>query len=138
MKKTRGPVTYTELRNDEVMKDIEGYPFYFVTNQGRILSTKPLGKNYQTVTPSRLREVTLSYGSEKYYYCNIYNENGVRVSLRVHRVVYQHFNSKGEQLKEGYVVDHIDENKLNNHIDNLQQITQKQNLAKHHKLKKSL
>lgn len=138
MKKTRGPVTYTELRNDEVMKDIEGYPFYFVTNQGRILSTKPLGKNYQTVTPSRLREVTLSYGSERYYYANIYNENGVRASLRVHRVVYQHFNSKGEQLKEGYVVDHIDENKLNNHIDNLQQITQKQNLAKHHKLKKSL
>ena len=133
MKKTRGKVTYTQLQNGEQMKPIEGYPDYFVTTFGRILSVRPMGA---ATEKSGLREITLSFGGEKYYYCNIYNDKGVRCSLRVHRLVYQHWNTIGDSLKEGFVIDHIDENKLNNNINNLQQITISENSLKHHKFKK--
>jgi hypothetical protein len=136
MKRKRGPVTYTELQKNEVMKEIEGFPEYYITNQGRVLSDRPLGRRSQK--PTKLREVALSYGSERYYYANIYNENGVRASLRVHRVVFQHFNPNGEPLKEGYVIDHINHDKLDNHIDNLRQITQSENSKHYHNNKKSL
>lgn len=134
MKKTRGKVTYTQLQNGEQMKPIEGYPDYFVTTFGRILSVRPIGRGNKKTA---LREITLSFGGEKYYYCNIFNDKSVRCSLRVHRLVYQYWNKIGDSLKEGFVVDHIDENKLNNHIDNLQQITQSDNLIKHHRTKRN-
>lgn len=43
----------------------------------------------------------------------------------VHRIVYELF--KGE-IPEGYVVDHIDTNVRNNHIDNLHACSQSENL----------
>lgn len=138
MKKTRGPVKYTELQKNEIMEEIQGYPDYYITNFGRLLSLKRLGNISGTnFKPPRLREVTLSYGSEKYFYANIYNEYGIRMSLRVHRLVYQYFNPKKEGLKEGYVIDHIDHNKLNNHIDNLRQITWSENSLHFQKYKRA-
>lgn len=47
--------------------------------------------------------------------------------LKVHLIVYAWFHGS---LDPNLVVDHIDENKLNNHIDNLQQITFRENLLK--------
>lgn len=43
----------------------------------------------------------------------------------VHRIVYELF--KGE-IPEGYVVDHIDTNTKNNHVDNLRACSQSENL----------
>lgn len=139
MKKTRGPVTYTELQENEIMLEIDGYPGYYITNIGRVLSTRLIGrKPYSNQTiGTKLREVTLSFGTEKYKYANIYNEHGIRMSLRVHRLVFQYFNKDKESLKEGFVVDHIDHNKINNHIDNLRQITHSENTLHYHKFKKS-
>ena len=133
MRKTRSKVIYTSLRENEVMKEIEGYPLCYITNQGRVLSTKPLGSSK---TQSDLREVVLSFGNQRYYYANIYNENNIRVSIRVHRLVYQYFNGIGDTLKEGFVVDHIDHDKLNNHSWNLRQITQSENQLHYHRNKK--
>lgn len=132
-KKKRGPVTYTALQQGEQMKQITGYPHYYITNFGRVLSTRPIGN---TLKPSNLREISLSYGNERYFYANIYNENNFRSSLKVSRLVYQHFNDKEDYLKEGYVIDHIDGNKLNNHIDNLRQITQSENILHYHRNQK--
>jgi hypothetical protein len=128
MKKTRGKVTYTQLLEGEVIKEVEGFSLYFVSNLGRILSTKPLGNSHTKKTPSKLREITLSFGTERYYYCNLYNQYGNRCSLRVHRLVWQYHNPNGEHFKEGFVIDHIDGDKTNNHISNLRQITQQANL----------
>jgi hypothetical protein len=133
-KKKRGPVTYTALQQGEQMKRIQGYPHYYITNFGRVLSTRPMGN---TTRPSDLREISLSYGNERYFYANIYNENNYRTSLRVNRLVYQHFNTNNDALKEGYVIDHIDHNKLNNHIDNLRQITPSENTLHYHRNKKN-
>jgi hypothetical protein len=136
MKRKRSKVTYTQLLEGEVMKEIEGYPLYFVTNYGRLLSTKPLGNSQKKKTPSQLREITLSFGTERYYYGNIYNLYGNRTSIRLHRLVWQYHNPNGEHFKEGFVIDHIDGDKTNNHISNLRQITQQANLLHYRQSKK--
>jgi len=63
------------------------------------------------------------------------NKNGYqRIKLKIlkkevgiHTLVYEHF--KGD-IPIGYIVDHIDENKSNNHITNLQILTQSENIKK--------
>ena len=50
-----------------------------------------------------------------------------QITLGAHRIVYAWY--KGF-IQPGFVVDHIDGNKLNNHIGNLQVLTPKENLYK--------
>ena len=45
------------------------------------------------------------------------NKLGRRVNKRVHRMVWEHVNGK---IPKGYIIHHIDENKKNNSISNLQ------------------
>lgn len=45
----------------------------------------------------------------------------------IHIIIYEHCNGP---IKKGFVIDHIDNNKLNNSINNLQMITQSDNLKK--------
>lgn len=130
--KKRACVVFTQLHEGEVMKSIHGFPHYYITNQGRVLSTRPLGGSK---TPTPLREIKLSLGVKPYYYCNIYPTSGKRKSFRVNRLVYEYHNRYGESLKVELVVDHFDRNKKNNHINNLRQITYKQN-TEHYQLSK--
>lgn len=46
----------------------------------------------------------------------------------IHRLVFKYFS--GKELCDDYVVDHIDNNPINNRIDNLQLITQNENVKK--------
>ena len=60
------------------------------------------------------------------YECNV-------IHYSYHRFIYE---SHHGLIPDGYVVDHTDDNKLNNNIENLQIITQSQNLKKNY-IKKS-
>jgi hypothetical protein len=51
----------------------------------------------------------------------------LKSEIGMHALVYEHFTG---DIPEGYIIDHIDENKSNNHISNLQIMTQSQNLKK--------
>ena len=51
----------------------------------------------------------------------------------IHQLVYENFVG---EIKNEYVIDHIDEDRNNNHYSNLQQITQKENVIKYHTKKK--
>lgn len=56
----------------------------------------------------------------------------LRVEIRkkhflIHRLVYQAWSD--EELKDGMVIDHIDANPQNNNIENLRQVTQKENIG---------
>ena len=126
------------LQNGEHIKQIEGFSDYYISNLGNVYSVHYKSKNkVSLILPEGLKKIQLSIvGSRRYDYANIYSDTGHRASLRVHRLVYQYFNTIGDCLKEGYIIDHIDENPRNNRIDNLQQITQQDNIIKYHKSKK--
>ena len=57
---------------------------------------------------------------------------GCKIHYYYHRFIYECHHGT---ISEGYVIDHIDNNKLNNDIDNLQILTQHQNLKKDYKLR---
>jgi hypothetical protein len=124
-----------ELPNGEIAVQIVGFEDYYVTQFGNIYSTRWRNRNARSKNtlgvrlPQDLKPVKLSVvKSRRYNYANIYTNTGGRASIRVHRLVYQYHNKIGDCLLEGFVIDHIDNNPLNNHIDNLQQITQSDNI----------
>ena len=112
---------------EEQIKPIKGFPFYFVSN---------LGKIYTEYWGPR-KELKLQKNKSGYLYCNIYKKHlgakSTRHYLRVHRLVYGHFIG---ELEPTLVVDHKDDNKRNNHWTNLQQLTHKQNIQKYWKKRK--
>ena len=96
----------------EIWKDIKGYEgIYQVSNLGRVKSS---------YTNSILKGCKTSNG---YLKVNLY-KNGSKSTKTVHRLVAQTFISNPEN-KSG--VNHIDENKTNNNIDNLEWSTAKEN-----------
>ena len=86
----------------------------------------------------------------KYKYIDLYafDENGNHIKrpsktasygysmsrTSFHRIVYAWFYG---EVPEGYVVDHIDNNPLNNNLDNLQLLTPRENLVKQNIIKKA-
>lgn len=62
----------------------------------------------------------------KYKYVVLANNN-YRKKFLVHRLVYETFYGK---IQDGYTVDHIDKNPLNNCLSNLQCITQQENIIR--------
>lgn len=124
-----------KLQNGETAKQIFGFDDYYITESGGIYSTRWKYKSKKPLDlPKELKRIkTSKVTSRRYEYANIYSNEGTRASLRVHRIVYQYFNDKGECLMEGFVIDHIDNNTINNHISNLQQITQQENTLKWHR-----
>ena len=56
-------------------------------------------------------------------------KNGKRYYKRVHRLVYEAFYGK---IKDKLIVNHIDENKNNNNVNNLEVITNAQNIKHFH------
>ena len=80
------------------------------------------GGHYKT-DPERLLKPSLVGTFTKYKYV-VFANNNYRKKFLVHRLVYEAFNGK---IPEGYTIDHIDQNKLNNKIENLRWVTKSEN-----------
>lgn len=97
---------------EEVWKAIQGFEHYEVSTHGRIrtgsLIMRPAdnGLGYLQIKLWRDRKMTRKY---------------------VHRLVMETFSPCGDSKLE---VNHIDHNKKNNHIENLEWVTHKENLRK--------
>lgn len=102
---------------EEIWKDIEGYEgYYMVSNLGNVKSLNYKGTGKEGILkPKKDRygylQVGLSKDNEKKFYT-------------VHRLVAQAFLDNSDNLPE---VNHKDENKQNNHADNLEFCTSKYN-----------
>ena len=102
----------------ENWKDIEGYEDYQVSDMGRVKSLKR-GKE------RILKGVLDIYGYLIVTLC----ENNKRKTFKIHKLVAIEFLN---HIPCGYkeVVDHIDNNPLNNKVDNLQLISARENNSK--------
>ena len=88
----------------EIWKDIEGYEgLYQVSNEGRVRSVR----NNKILKPSNLDK----------YPIVIFSVDGKRFGKRVHRLVAEAFIPNPQNLP---CVNHKDENKTNNKVENLE------------------
>lgn len=106
---------------EEVWKDIVGYEGYYqVSNLGRV---KGLNRINARKTP--LKEMMMKQKiNQDGYRSLMLTKNGERKTFLVHRLVAIAF-IENEYNKP--VVNHIDENKLNNNVNNLNWMTVKEN-----------
>ena len=91
---------------------------WYISNFGRVFSAPLSGKKYGILTPSLL--------STGYHAIKTTNQdNSKSITYLIHRLTLQAF--KPINNPQDYQVNHIDGNKLNNHIDNLEWATPKEN-----------
>jgi hypothetical protein len=88
------------------IKPIHGYPHYFVTNSGLVISVH--GGEPRIVKPRLNRD-------DGYDMVNL-SRDGRPKTASVHHLVYRTF--KGE-IPPGMLIRHLDSNPKNNHVDNL-------------------
>jgi len=108
----------------EVWKDIPGYEgFYQVSSMGRVKSLPRLLKNRYNNFLSKEKFLTPIKNSSGYLWVKLCV--GGEKSFAVHRLVMLAFVGESD-----LVVNHLDLNKLNNRIDNLEYCTRRENV--HH------
>lgn len=107
----------------EEFKDIIGYEgLYQISNFGRIKSLSRITRLNNIIKES-IR--SLHIGTNGYYACTL-NKNGVKKTKMIHQLVAEVFLNN---TPNGYncVINHIDKNKLNNKIDNLEIVSSRFN-----------
>lgn len=102
----------------ETWKPINGFPKYQVSNQGRI-------KNIESG-----RIFTGTRDAFGYVHVRLINPQGTYTLRKVHRLVAEAFlpNPEGKPI-----IDHIDEDKTNNTLDNLRWVTYSENTTAYNK-----
>lgn len=110
---------------EEIWKDIEGFEdLYQVSNMGRVrsLTRNKKGKNgVPCPIQGRIMKQHICFG---YYYITL-SKNGKYKGFRVHRLVANAFIPNPDNLPQ---VNHKDENKANNCVDNLEWCDSKYNV----------
>lgn len=97
----------------EIWVKIEGYDDYYISDHGRVMSTKFNKIRYLTSCPS-------THGYLKVMLC----KNGIVKTKFIHRLIAEYFIPNPNNLPQ---VDHIDGNRQNNNINNLRWVTNQQN-----------
>lgn len=90
----------------------EGFSKYLISTDGQVYSLK------------RDRLLPQGFTQRGYKQVDVCNDEGIKKHMRVHRLVYM--AHKGV-IPEGMQINHKDENKANNCIDNLELMTNKEN-----------
>lgn len=104
---------------EEIWEDIAGYKgLYQISNYGRV-------KSFIRQSPQILHYI---FSSKGYYKVRL-TKNGTEKRFYVHLLVWDTFGDRPRNNTK-IVVDHIDENKLNNCISNLQLLSNRANIIK--------
>ena len=98
----------------EIWMPAINHPDYMISNLGRVISIKTYPKLLKTDESTGYQRVMLCSGG------------GTMKRYYVHRLVYSTFNSAKDI--ENLVINHIDSNGLNNKLENLEAVTQAQNV----------
>lgn len=117
---------------DEIWKDIKGYEGYYqISNFGRVKSVERtiiyIGRN-QTSAEFKMgkycNERILKTASNRGYEIVTLGRNSRRATYQVHRLVAEHFIPNPNEYP---TINHKDENKRNNRVDNLEWCTNEYN-----------
>lgn len=115
----------------EIWVDIKGYEgIYQCSNYGRVRSLDRVVVNSIGVNNNYNGKILTGRltGPDRRQYLNVrLYKNGVGKEYRVHKLIFENFK---HICKSGYVIDHIDNNSLNNNLSNLQCITIRDNNSK--------
>lgn len=102
--------------NMEEWKDIKSYEgLYMISSFGRVKVVKPRYKGKVLLSPNK---------KSKYLFVTLYKDKKGK-NHTIHRLVAEAFLNKSN---EADVVNHIDGDKKNNNVNNLEWITQKENV----------
>lgn len=110
MNNTYQPYAEVINKENEIFKPIPNYEEYMISNYGTVLAKS--GK-----------ELSIALHEKGYHQVRLCN-NGITTKHRVHRLVAFAFLLNQNNLPE---INHIDGNKTNNHVSNLEWCTRKQN-----------
>ena len=116
----------------EIWKDIEGYEgLYQISNYGRVKRLTRTYKVYNKLTNKEnikyLEEKIIKGTINKGYNRICLTKNKKETNHFVHRLVIENFVRK---VKDDENIDHIDCNKLNNKLDNLEIVTVNENITR--------
>lgn len=103
--------------------DIKEFSDYFVSNEGNIYSYKS----------GEIKKLSTFIDNVGYKQVILYNDNKKRKYFRVHRLVGKFFLE--DSYKEGYVINHIDGDKLNNDVKNLEWVSISRNTKHGYEMK---
>lgn len=112
---------------EEIWKDIKDYEgLYQVSNLGRVKSLKTYKYTKKTNSCKEILRIRIlrSALEKSGYKIVVLTKNKIRTTKKVHRLVAETFISNPNNYK---CVNHIDGNKLNNSVNNLEWITNSNN-----------
>jgi hypothetical protein len=112
----------------EIWKTIKGFKNYQVSNLGRILSLERtiIKKNkYGTIIYIKIPEKIIKANNKYSHKCICLTGKNIKKQTSIHREVFKAFKTK---ILNKYVINHIDGDKSNNNIENLEMITQSENI----------
>ena len=111
----------------EIWKDIENFEGYYqVSNLGNVRSLDRIieKKNHKQKVRGKIMKQAIK--SNGYKFIGLRKPRNKKIFKHVHRLVASAFI---ENLENKKTVNHIDCNKLNNNVNNLEWCTQKENIA---------